>query len=233
LCIQYASFKAMSSIFNPFWLHLLFSGIYWFSTRPASSSSTRSRRRPASKAPCPGLGSAGLALGGATFRGAHLGEEPGSRRRPGASLLAGAWARFGAEAGIPRRGGTSPCQGGGRARPSLHGCYGRQVLQYMAGSLGISPELWSCDGSFSLGVHRPRLRNREWTRFFNNIRSVLASDVFEIIFETMYSRLYYSIIFETMYSRLYSMMHINYLDYSRCILSTMIQFFLIDCMHAF
>ena len=52
--------------------------------RPASSPSTRSRRRPASEDPCPGLGSAGLALGGATFRGATLGEEPGpgSRRRP-------------------------------------------------------------------------------------------------------------------------------------------------------
>ena len=52
--------------------------------RPASSPSTRSRRRPASEDPCPGLGSAGLALGGATFRGAPLGEEPGprSRRRP-------------------------------------------------------------------------------------------------------------------------------------------------------
>ena len=53
-------------------------------TRPASSPSTRSRRRPASEDPCPGLGSAGLALGGATWRGATLGEEPGlgSRRRP-------------------------------------------------------------------------------------------------------------------------------------------------------
>ena len=41
--------------------------------RPASSPSTRSRRRPASEDPCLGLGSAGLALGGATFRGATLG----------------------------------------------------------------------------------------------------------------------------------------------------------------
>jgi hypothetical protein len=32
-----------------------------------------------------------------------------------------------------------------------------------------------------LGVHRPRLRNCEWTRFFDNIWYVLASDV--IIFE--------------------------------------------------
>ena len=44
--------------------------------RPASSPSTRFRRRLASKDPCPGLGSAGLALGGATWRGAPLGEEP-------------------------------------------------------------------------------------------------------------------------------------------------------------
>ena len=50
--------------------------------RPASSPSTRSRQRPALEDPCPGLGSAGLALGGATWRGATLGEEPGlgSRR---------------------------------------------------------------------------------------------------------------------------------------------------------
>jgi hypothetical protein len=111
--------------------------------RPASSPSTRSRRRPASEEPCPGLGSAGLALGGATFRGAPLGEEPGpgSRRRPGAPLVAFAWATFGAEGAGPAGGGTSPCQGGGRERPSLHGCYGRQVLQYLAGSSGISPEL--------------------------------------------------------------------------------------------
>ena len=47
--------------------------------RPASSLSTRPRRRPAD--PCPGLGSAGLALGGATFRGATLGEEPGPGSR--------------------------------------------------------------------------------------------------------------------------------------------------------
>ena len=111
--------------------------------RPASSPSTRSRRRPASEDPCPGLGSAGLALGGATFRGATLGEEPGpgSRRRPSSPLVAFAWATFGAEGAGPAGGGTSPCQGGGRARPSLHGCYGRQVLQYLAGSLGRSPEL--------------------------------------------------------------------------------------------
>ena len=43
--------------------------------RPASSPSTRSRRRPAD--PCPRLGSAGLALGGAAWRGAPLDEEPG------------------------------------------------------------------------------------------------------------------------------------------------------------
>ena len=30
LCVQNAPFKATSSIFNPFWLHLIFSCIYWF-----------------------------------------------------------------------------------------------------------------------------------------------------------------------------------------------------------
>ena len=52
--------------------------------RPASSPSTRSRRHPTSEDPCPGLGSAGLALGGPAWRGVPLGEEPGpgSRRRP-------------------------------------------------------------------------------------------------------------------------------------------------------
>ena len=43
---------------------------------PASLPSTHSRRRPASKEPCPGLGSAGLALGGATFRGRRLVRNP-------------------------------------------------------------------------------------------------------------------------------------------------------------
>ena len=145
--------------------------------RPASSLSTRSRRRPASEDPCPGLGSARLALGGATFRGSPLGEEPGlgSRRRPWAPLVAFVWATFGAEGAGPAGGGASSCQGGGQARPSLHGCYGRQVLQYLAESLVRSPELWFCDGFFSLGVHRPRLRNREWPRLFCSIRSLLAS----------------------------------------------------------
>ena len=147
--------------------------------RPASSPSTRSRRRPASEYPCPRLGSAGLALGGATWRGAPLCEEPdlGSRRRPWSSLVAFAWATFGAEAARPAGGGASPCQGGRWARPSLHGCYGRrQVLHYLAGSLGRWPEIWSSDGSFSLGVHRPRPRNREWRpRFFCSTRSLLAS----------------------------------------------------------
>jgi len=69
--------------------------------------------------------------------------------------VAVAWATVGAEGAGPRGGGTPTCQGGGRARPSLHGCVGRQVLQYLAGSSGISPELRVCDGSFSLGVHRP------------------------------------------------------------------------------
>jgi hypothetical protein len=48
--------------------------------------------------PCPGLGSAGLARGGATFWGVQLGEEPGSHRRPGVSLVTVAWATIGAEA---------------------------------------------------------------------------------------------------------------------------------------
>ena len=140
--------------------------------RHASSPSTRSRRDP-----CPGLGSAGLALGGATFRGSPLGEElgPGSRRRPWPPLVAFAWATFGAEGAGPAGGGVASCQGGGRARPSLHGYYGRQVLQYPADSLGRWLELWSCDGSFCLGVHRSRLRNREWPRLFCSIRSSLAS----------------------------------------------------------
>ena len=49
-----------------------------------SSPSTSSRRHPASEDPCLGLGSTGLELGGSTFRGVTLGEEPGpgSRRRP-------------------------------------------------------------------------------------------------------------------------------------------------------
>ena len=143
--------------------------------RPTSSLSTRSRRRPASEDPCPGLGSAGLALGGATFRGSPLGEEPGSRRQPWDPLVAFPWATFGTEGAVPAGGGASPCHGGGRACSSLHGCYGRRVLQYLAGSLGRWPELWSCDGSFSLGVHRPRLRNREWPRLFCSIQSLLAS----------------------------------------------------------
>ena len=145
--------------------------------RPASSPSTRSRWRPALEDPCPGLGSAGLTLGGATFRDATLGEEPGpgSRRRPSSPLVAFVWDTFGAEGAGPAGGGTSPCQGGGRARPSLHGCVrGRQVLQYLAVSSGISLQLWSCEGSFSLGVHRPRRRNRECPRFFCSIRSLIS-----------------------------------------------------------
>ena len=87
--------------------------------------------------------------------GGVVGEEP-ARRWPDPCLLAVAWASDDAEASGHRGGGTSPCQRGGRARPSLHGCIGGQVRQYLAGSSGISLELWSCDGSFSLGVHRPR-----------------------------------------------------------------------------
>ena len=105
--------------------------------------------------PCPGLGSAELVLGGATYRGAQLGEEP-ARRWPEPYLVAVAWTSDDAEAWGPRGGGASPCQWGGRARPSLLVCVGAHVLQYLAGSPGISLELWSCDGSFSLGVHRPR-----------------------------------------------------------------------------
>ena len=112
---------------------------------------------------CPGLGSAGLALGGVTLRGTQLGEESGSRRRPGASLVAVAWAISGAEGAGPPGGGTSPYQGGGRARPTLSGCVGSQALQSLVVSSGISPELCSCEGSLSLGVHRPRLRTWEST----------------------------------------------------------------------
>ena len=87
--------------------------------------------------------------------GMQLGEEP-AHHWPEPSLVAAAWANDGAEAWGPRGGGTSPCQRGGRARLSLHGCVGGQVLQYLGGSSGISLELWSSYGSFSLGVHRPR-----------------------------------------------------------------------------
>ena len=69
--------------------------------------------------------------------------------------VAVAWASDGPEARGPRGGGASPCQWGGRARPSLLVCVGALVLQYLAGSPGISLELWSRDGSFSVGVHRP------------------------------------------------------------------------------
>ena len=40
-----------------------------------------------------------------------------------------------------RGGGTSPCQRGGRARPSLHGYVRGQARQYLEGSSGISLEL--------------------------------------------------------------------------------------------
>ena len=120
---------------------------------PASSSSSRRRTTPAwPDRPCPGLGSARVVLGGATYRGAQVGEEPACRW-PEPSLVAVAWASDGPEARGPRGGGASLCQWGGRARPSLLVCVGAQVLQYLAGSPGISLELWSCDGSFSLGVH--------------------------------------------------------------------------------
>ena len=89
--------------------------------------------------------------------------------------MAVAWATIGAEGAGPLGGGTSPCQGGGRARPSLYGCVGRQVLQYLAVSSGISPELCSCDGSLSLGVHRPRHRSRE------SSSSLIGRDVLVIL----------------------------------------------------
>ncbi len=56
-----------------------------------------------------------------------------------------------------------------KACPLLHGCVGGQVLQYVAGSSGISLEVWSCDGSFSLGVHRPR-----WYPSFTRVLAVLV-----------------------------------------------------------
>ena len=56
--------------------------------------------------------------------------------------MAVAWASDGAEASGHRGGGTSPCQRGGPARPSLHGCVGGQVLQYLGGSSGSH---WSYD----------------------------------------------------------------------------------------
>ena len=86
---------------------------------------------------------------------AQVGEEPACRW-PEPSLVSVTWASVSAEAWGPRGGGTSPCQQGGWARPSLHGCVGGQVLQYMACSSRNSLVLWSCDGSFSLGVHHPR-----------------------------------------------------------------------------
>ena len=128
---------------------------------PASSSSTRQRTPAWAEGPCPGLGSAGLVLGCATFWWAQLSEEP-ARRRPGASLVAVTWACIDEEASVSRAGGSTPCHGGERARPALLGCVGEQpVLQYLVDSLGISPELWSGDSSFSLGVHRGPLNLEE------------------------------------------------------------------------
>ena len=73
---------------------------------------------------CPSLGSAGLALGGATCRDSYLGEESGYHRRPGASLVASTRSRSGAEGASPRGGGTSSYQGGGRARTAIHVSFG-------------------------------------------------------------------------------------------------------------
>ena len=95
-----------------------------------------------------------MALGGG-FRGASLSEESGSCRRPGSSLVEVAWATVGAEAAGPRVDRTPTCTGGGRARPSLLGGVGRRVMQDLAGSSGISPELRVHGGSFSLGDHLP------------------------------------------------------------------------------
>ena len=69
--------------------------------------------------------------------------------------MAVAWATCGAEAADPRVDRTPTCTGGGRARPSLLGGVGRRVMQDLAGSSGISPELRVRGGSFSLGDHLP------------------------------------------------------------------------------
>jgi hypothetical protein len=69
--------------------------------------------------------------------------------------VAVAWATGGAEAAGPRVDRTPTCTGGGRARPSLLGGVGRRVMQDLAGSSGISPELRVRGGSFSLGDHLP------------------------------------------------------------------------------
>src|ERR1043165_7130231 len=96
-----------------------------------------------------------MALGGA-LRGAPFSEESGSCRRPGSSLEEVAWATGGAEAAGPRVDRTTTCTGGGRAPPSLlGGVVGRRVMQDLAGSSGISPELRVRGGSFSLGDHLP------------------------------------------------------------------------------
>jgi hypothetical protein len=95
---------------------------------PASSTWTRPwHRHGADDRRCPGLGSAGLALGGVTFLGAQLGEESGTRHRPGSSLVAVTWATIGAEKASLRGGGISAYQRGGRARSPLHSCVGHRV----------------------------------------------------------------------------------------------------------
>ena len=60
----------------------------------------------------------------------------------------------------PRRGGTASCQGGGRARPVLHAHFRSPGRQYLAASSGTLPEIFSGDGSYTLGVHLPRLSSR-------------------------------------------------------------------------
>ena len=98
--------------------------------------------------------------------------------------MAVTWASDGAEASGHRGGGMSPCQRGGRARPSLHGCIGGQVRQYLAGSSGISLER-SCDCSFSLGVHRLCRYSSGAT-----VLAVLISDVICMIVFEEYSTMY-------------------------------------------
>jgi hypothetical protein len=87
---------------------------------------------------CPGVGSAGLALGGVTCWGVQVGEKSGARRRPGFALVEVVWARRGVEGGGPRGGGTSLYHRGGRARLSLHVFVGKVFFQHLVDSSGSS-----------------------------------------------------------------------------------------------
>ena len=80
-------------------------------------------------------------------------------RNPGV-VLAAEWSRCDAEGAGPRRGGTTSCQGGGRARPALHAHFRSPGRQYLASSSGTLPEIFSGDGSYTLGAHLPRLSSR-------------------------------------------------------------------------